>query len=268
MQVRTVGLAGLGAIGNVIARSLAAGMPSLELVAVSALHRERAEKLMSTFPNPPPVLSLVELCDSDIVVEALPSEVFDNIADPAIEAGKVFIPCSAGALLSRPDLFKRAAKSGSRIIIPTGAIAGLDAIAALARGSVYEVILESRKPPKGFSGARYLIDRNIDVQNVDQPVLVFDGNAIEACKHFPANANVAAALALAGVGPSLTRVKIWADPNVKRNIHSIHVNAESARLTIVVENVPSDESPRTSKLASLSVLACLARLVAPLRVGS
>lgn len=268
MQIRTVGLAGLGAIGNVIARSLAAGVPGLELIAVSASHREQAQQLVSSFPKPPRVVSLAELCDADIVVEALPSKVFDEIAEPAIEAGKVFIPCSTGALLSRADLINRAAKSGSRIIIPTGAIAGLDAVAALARSSVYEVMLESRKPPKGFLGVQYLIDRKIDFRSIDQPVLIFDGNAVEACKHFPANANVAASLALAGVGPSLTRVKIWADPNIDRNVHSIHMDAEGARLAIVVENVPSDENPRTSKLASLSVLACLARLVSPLRVGS
>jgi aspartate dehydrogenase len=101
-----------------------------------------------------------------------------------------------------------------------------------------------------------------------EATLVFEGNALEAAQHFPANANVAAALALAGIGPLRTRVQIWADPTISRNIHAIHVDAESARLSMTVENVPSESNPKTSKLAPLSILACLAGLVAPVRIGS
>ncbi|HST75865.1 MAG TPA: aspartate dehydrogenase domain-containing protein, partial [Acetobacteraceae bacterium] len=90
----------------------------------------------------------------------------------------------------------------------------------------------------------------------------------EAAAGFPANLNVAAALALAGVGPMRTKVEIWADPSVTRNTHTIRVEAASARLTMTIENVPSRENPRTGKITALSVLACLRGLVSTLKVGS
>lgn len=98
--------------------------------------------------------------------------------------------------------------------------------------------------------------------------MVFEGNALEAAAGFPANVNVAAALALAGVGPLRTRVQIWADPGAARNIHTIVVEAAAARLTMTIENVPSMENPRTGRITALSVLACLRGLVSTLKVGS
>jgi aspartate dehydrogenase len=98
--------------------------------------------------------------------------------------------------------------------------------------------------------------------------VVFEGNALDVAAGFPANVNVAAALALAGIGPLRTRVRIWADPGVDRNIHTIRVEADAARLTMTVENVPSEANPRTGKLTALSVLACLRGLTATLRIGS
>lgn len=99
-------------------------------------------------------------------------------------------------------------------------------------------------------------------------MLVFQGNAFDAAAGFPANVNVAAALALAEIGPVRTKVEIWADPTVSRNIHTIRVESEAARFTMTIENVPSEGNPRTGKLTALSMLACLRGLVSPLKVGS
>src|SRR5207302_9151148 len=99
------------------------------------------------------------------------------------------------------------------------------------------------------------------------PICVFSGSAREAAAGFPANVNVAAALSLAGIGPERTRMEIWADPTVDRNCHTIEVEADSARFTLTIENIPS-ENPRTGKIAALSALACLRKLAAPLRVGT
>ena len=100
------------------------------------------------------------------------------------------------------------------------------------------------------------------------PLRVFAGNARDAAAGFPANVNVAAALALAGIGPMRTRVEIWADPGLTRNVHIIRVEAEAARFTMRIENVPSDDNPKTGKITPLSMLACLRGLVSPLKVGS
>jgi aspartate dehydrogenase len=139
---------------------------------------------------------------------------------------------------------------------------------AAAEGEVASVTIESRKPPRGLVGAPYLEKHDIDVLTVNAPTVIFEGNAFDAAAGFPANVNVAAALALAGIGPLRTTVRIWADPGVDRNIHTIRVEAAAARLTMTVENVPSEINPRTGKLTPLSVLACLRGLTATLKVRS
>jgi aspartate dehydrogenase len=145
---------------------------------------------------------------------------------------------------------------------------GLDAVRAAAEGPVESVTIITRKPPAGLEGAPYLIRHDIDVAGLAAPLMVFEGNAFDAAAGFPANVNVAAALALAGIGPTRTRVQIWADPGVTRNTHTIKVEAEAARFTMTIENVPSEDNPRTGKLTALSVLSCLRGLVSTLKVGS
>jgi aspartate dehydrogenase len=130
------------------------------------------------------------------------------------------------------------------------------------------VSIETRKPPTGLVGAPYLERHGIDVTNLTEPLLVFEGNALDAAAGFPENVNVAAALAMAGIGPIRTQVRIWADPGVERNIHTIRVEADAARFSMTIENVPSAENPKTGRLTALSVLACLRGLVSPLKVGS
>ena len=103
---------------------------------------------------------------------------------------------------------------------------------------------------------------------ITTPTVIFEGNAFDAAAGFPANVNVAAALALAGIGPQRTTVRIWADPTVTRNTHTITVEAAAARLTMTIENVPSADNPRTGRITPLSLLACLRGLVAPLKVGT
>jgi aspartate dehydrogenase len=130
------------------------------------------------------------------------------------------------------------------------------------------VTIETRKPPGGLEGAPYLVERGISLAGIGSEQLVFEGNATQAAAGFPANLNVAAALALAGIGAARTRVRIIADPTVTRNIHTIRVESEAARFTMTIEGVPSAENPRTGRLTPLSLLACLRGLVSPLKVGS
>jgi aspartate dehydrogenase len=264
----SVAIGGLGAIGLDLARALDRGVPGLRLVAVSAHDKLRAAANVAGFAAPPAVVKLAELAQADIVVEAAPAAVFEAIAGPAIAAGRIFVPSSVGALLPRMHLIEQARASGARIIVPTGALLGLDAVRACAEGGVTSVTIETRKPPGGLVGAPYLSQHGIDVLAVSEATCIFRGNALDAAAGFPANVNVAAALALAGIGPLLTQVEIWADPAVDRNMHTIRVEADAARLTMTVENVPSEANPRTGKLTPLSVLACLRGLVSTLKVGS
>lgn len=268
-MTKTVAIAGLGAIGLPLARALdARAVDGLQLVAVSCRDRAKGQDALSGFIAPPPIVGLDELAEADIVVEAAPAAVFEKVALPAIEAGRVFVPASVGALLPRMHFVKLALASGARIVVPTGALLGLDAVRAAAEGPVNSVTLETRKPPKGLAGAPYLKKNGIDVLAITEPRIVFQGNALEAAAGFPANVNVAAALALAGIGPVRTKVRIWADPRVTRNIHTVEVDSEAAHFTMTIENVPSDENPKTGRITALSMLACLRGLVSPLKVGS
>jgi len=160
-----------------------------------------------------------------------------------------------------------AKERGGQIIIPTGALLGLDAVTAAAEGQIRAVRMITRKPPRGLVGAPYLDERGIVVDNLSEPLCVFRGTAREAAAGFPANVNVAAALSLAGIGPDRTQTEIWADPGVERNCHTIEVEADSAKFTLAIENVPS-ANPRTGRITALSVLAALRKMHAPLRVGT
>lgn len=264
-----VGLGGLGAIGLPVARRLAAGLPGLALVAVSARDLGRAEARLGQFGIAVPAVPLAALAErADIVVESVPAASFRAVAEPAIDAGRLFLPLSVGALLDHPDLIDRARRSGARIIVPTGALVGLDAVRAAAEGEIRSVRLVTRKPPGGLAGAPYLVERGISLAGLDRPLKLFEGTAREGARGFPANLNVAAALALAGIGPDRTRLEIWADPALEHNTHRIELDADSVRLTLTIENVPSPENPRTGRLTPLSVIACLRGLTDTVRIGS
>ena len=267
-MTQTVAIAGLGAVGLPLARALDAGVDGLRLIAAAARDNARAQDRVSAFRKPPRIVSLADLATADIVVEAAPAALLEQIAIPAIEAGRTLVVISAGALLPRMRLIDRARQTGARIIVPTGGLVGFDAVRAAAEGNVASVTIETRKPPAGLAGAPYLADNAIDLTGLAQPLRVFQGNAYDAAQGFPANVNVAAALALAGIGPERTRCEIWADPTVTRNTHTIRVEADTARLTMTIENVPSAENPRTGRIVAPSVLACLRGLVSTLKVGS
>lgn len=264
-----VGIGGFGSIGRTVARALDRGIPGLVLGAVSARDRDKAEANLEGYARKVPVVGLGELPAScDLIVECAPAAVFDEVATAAIEAGKLFMPLSVGALLPRQALIERARQTGARIIVPSGALLGLDAVRAAAEGTIHSVRMITRKPPLSLEGAPYLKANNIDLNAIDTPTRIFEGTAREGAAGFPANVNVAAALSLAGIGPDLTRLEIWADPSVSRNIHQIVVEADSARFELKIENVPSEENPRTGKITALSVIAALRGLGATLRVGT
>ncbi len=263
-----VGLAGLGAVGREVARRLEAGIPGLILAAVAVRDREKAGRTLSRLGNGIAVVAAKELAATcDVVMECLPAALFREVAVPAIERGRIFMPLSVGQLLEHWDLVERARATGARILVPTGALVGLDAVRAAAEGEIRSVKMVTRKPPGGLEGAPYLREHGIALENLKAPLKVFDGSAREGARGFPANLNVAAALSLAGIGPDRTRLEIWADPALDRNTHEIEVDADSARFTMKIENVPS-ENPRTGKITALSAVAALRGLVSEIKIGT
>ena len=263
-----IGVAGVGAIGRKVCAALDAGIPGCTLAGVTARDREKAERFLKALVAPAPVLDLDGLiAASDVIIEASTQAHLAEIAPRVLGAGKDLIVLSCGGLLGREEWVALARENGCRILVPSAAIAGLDGVKGARVGAITAVTMETRKPPRGLEGAPWIVQQKIDLAALTGETLVFEGSATEACRAFPANVNVVAALSLAGVGPELTRICVYAVPGMTMNQHRIRVEGEFGRLAIEVENVPS-ENPRTGKLSYLSTIALLRDLGAPLRVGT
>jgi aspartate dehydrogenase len=268
MTSTRIAVAGLGAIGRALARRLAQGVPGLTLACVAVRDRGKAETWMKEEGIACPIAALADMPHhADLAVEAAPAALVEEICRPMLEAGKKVMVLSAGALLPRPELIELAKERGGQIIVPTGALIGLDAVTAAAEGTIHSVRMTTRKPPKGLAGAPYLEENGISVEGLNEAKRVFSGTAREAAAGFPANVNVAAALSLAGIGPDRTMIDIWADPAVTRNCHTIEVESDSALFSMTIENIPS-ENPKTGRITALSALAALRKLHSPLRIGT
>ena len=268
-MAKRVGIAGLGAVGMACARALDDGIAGLELTAVSARDLERARIRTEGFRSPPRVVEAPLLCEhADVIVECVPAGAFREVALPTLEAGRVFVTISVGALLSHWDLVDRAANAGARIHVPTGALLGLDAVQAARLGTIHSVRMVTTKPPGGLAGAPHVEKEGIDLESLTEATRIFTGSAREGAAAFPANVNVAAALGLAGLGPDATELEVWADPGIESNQHEIIVESDSARMALRIQNVPSAENPRTGKIVALSVLATLRKLTATLVIGT
>jgi aspartate dehydrogenase len=262
-------IVGLGAIGKTLVEKLrGGGVPGIALVAVAARDGETAKRYLADVDGSIRVVSIADLPEvADLAIECAPAAILDQIARPMLDAGKRVMVLSVGALLGHDDLIEVARQRGGQIMVPTGALLGLDAVAAAAEGAIRSVRMRTTKPVKGLLGAPYLVEHGIDIAPIARPMKVFEGTAREAAKGFPANLNVAVALSLAGIGPDRTVLEIWADSNLDRNIHQIWVEADSASFEMTIRNVPS-QNPKTGKITPLSVIAALRKLGAPLRVGS
>jgi aspartate dehydrogenase len=256
VQIR-VAIAGLGAIGLSVAQALAQGIEGFVLVAVSAKNRAAAKQRLSDLSISAPVLSVEDLeSQADLLIESAPAHLLPDLARAFLSKGKSIVVLSVSALADHLDLIDLARATGAQIFVPSGALLGLDAVAAAAQGTIHSVQLVTRKPPAGFG-----------LSNITVPKCNFAGSAREAAQKFPANMNVAVALGLAGIGLDATGVEIWADPAVSRNVHAVTVHSDCATFSMSIENVPS-ENPKTSRITALSVVALLRKMRAPLRIGS
>jgi aspartate dehydrogenase len=263
-----VAVVGLGAIGGKVVEALDRGIDGLALAAVSVQSPAKHAEFLARLKARPDILPIDALAAiADIVIECAPARLVRPVVAPFVASGKTAIVLSAGALLENEDLIELAKQNGGQIVVPTGALIGLDAVTAAAEGRIHSVRMVTRKPVQGLVGAPYLVENNIRIESITEPLKIFEGSAREAAKGFPANLNVAVALSLAGLGPDRTRLEIWADPALTRNTHRIEVESDSARFSMTIENVPS-ENPRTGLITALSVIACLRKQRAALRVGT
>jgi aspartate dehydrogenase len=265
-----IGIAGMGAIGLRVAQELdRGGIPGCELAGICARNADRAAEANATLSQPVPVYDLSEIANHcDVIIETLPPQLFMDLATPVVQAGKELVVLSASQLLGQDALFDLAGKTGARIVIPSGAMLGLDAIKGAAVGELKSVVIETRKPVAGLAKAPYVIDNNIDLSNLSEPLLVLGGAVTDVAKVFPANVNVAVAVSLAGFGPEKTRMEVWADPALDKNKHTVRVVSDSSDFEMTIQNRPSEENPATGKITALSVIALLREKTSVLQVGT
>ena len=244
-----IGIIGFGSIGSYLAANLKDEVAWV--VDSEEAARKRAENIGFAAHAAIPA----KCGGAGLVVEAASQKAVPLLAEclPFCDVMAMSVGAFADkALLER--MTGAAKKSGRKIYLPSGAIGGTDAIAAVG-GQAREVLLETTKPPSSLG-------RSDKARTV-----IFEGNAAEACRLYPKNVNVSATLSLAGIGFEKTRVRIVSDPAVSKNTHKIIVESPAGRMSLEFENLPSKENPKTSALAAMAALCRIRKIKETLQIG-
>lgn len=257
-----VGLIGLGTIGGSVARLAAYHAPDQIAFVGALVHddaRERGSGLPPIFASAEALLAV----EPDVVVEAGGHDALALHGPAILRAGCDLVMVSVGAL-ARPEVYdaiSAAARAGnSRAIVASGAVGALDAISSAALGGLDRVTHTTRKPPHTLLAP----DEATALREARE---IFRGSAREGALRFPESINVAAAVALAGIGLDRTEVCVIADPAVTRNQHEIVAEGAFGSLRFAIENVPSESNPKTGRLVALSIVQTLLRRRAALVIG-
>lgn len=266
-----IGILGCGAIGSRIARSIKTECDDLASVtALFDINPLKAANLSKYIPNKNTVqrtyAQLLDHCD--LVVEAVNAPDTHELIRQALLAKKDVLVMSVGKLLDSEAILKLAQKQDCRLLIPSGAIAGIDAIKAAALGKIAQVTLTTRKPIYGFADNAYVQQKKINLSQIVKETVLFDGNVKEAVKCFPQNLNVAATIALASCAKDKIRIRITTSPEFKVNSHEIEVVGAFGRMVTKTENVVCPDNPKTSYLAVLSAIVTLKQYLGQVRIGT
>ena len=205
---------------------------------------------------------------ADLLIEAASPKAVSEMLPEIVRRRKSLMALSAGGLLQNAPLLRRATRLRVPIYLPSGALGGLDAVKAARIGRLKSVTLTTRKSPEALAGAPGIARKKINLSSLKKPRVIFSGSAAQAVGDFPKNINVAATLALAGLGATRTRVKIIAEPGLQANVHEVTAVGSFGKLTVRTENKPSLENPKTSQLAVYSAVATLRQILEPLRIGT
>jgi len=266
-----VGIVGCGTIGSELARALERDYRHVaRVVALVDPQRPHALRLQQQLSSRPPIVSLPELIRrSQLVLETATAAVAARVVRLALTAHRDVLVMSTGGLLAAPASWQRAARrSRGRLYIPSGALAGIDGIKAMAVGTIRAIRLTTRKPPRALADAPLVRARGLKLAGLRTPKVLFDGSPRDAIRAFPQNANIAATMFLAcGAKSQAARVRVVADPALTRNIHELDIEGDCGRIRVQIESRPSS-NPKTSELAVRSALAALRQLFEPVRIGT
>ncbi|MFH2144932.1 MAG: aspartate dehydrogenase domain-containing protein [Candidatus Omnitrophota bacterium] len=265
-----IGIVGLGSIGSYLAGEIVKRYKKkVYLAGVCERDAGRVEALRRSLKKNIRTFTISQLCKKcDLVIEAAGTAAAGDVAEQAVKYGKDVMIMSVGGLLNKPKLIKKIEKKKIRLYVPSGAIAGLDALKAARMDRIDKVTLVTKKPIAGLSGANFIRKNKINLAKIKKEMKIFEGTAEEAVKGFPKNINVAAILSLAGIGAKKTRVCIIASRKLSRNTHTIEIEGNFGKIISCTENVPSEQNPKTSKLAMLSALATLDSILSNIKLGT
>ncbi|WP_417328736.1 aspartate dehydrogenase [Halomonas cupida] len=253
---------GYGAMGAEVHRLLPEGMELSWVVVPEAFAAQIRDRLNGQVT----VLSSIEQCNEtpDLVVECAGQPGLAEHGEAVLRRGLTMAVVATGALADEA-LYQRLAQAardgGGRIQLLSGAIAGMDGLAAAREGGLDEVVYEACKAPRSWQGSH--AEKLIDLAAVSERTVFFEGDAGEAARLFPANSNVAATIALAGLGMRNTRVQLAVDPATRRNTHRIHASGRFGEFSIELNGHPLESNPKTSTLAALSVVRACRQALEP-----
>ena len=269
-----VGILGGGTIARLVLEHIEAGAPGESSVSAlmgrSASSRGRGLAVEYGVPYVTTLEALIAT-RPEVVIEAASHDAVRDHVERLLATGIAVIVLSGGALADdglRERMETAARGSGALLYVPSGGIGGLDALKAACIAGVDEVTIAVTKPPAAWKGIPYVENLKIDLDRLHESRVLFDGAARDGVPHFPANVNIAAVLALSGIGFDRTRLKVVADPALKYNTHYIEVRGASGNISIKLENVPAPENPKTAWLACYSALAALNAAKNPVRYGT
>ncbi len=265
-----IGIIGYGAMGKILAQAIADGKAGeVSLVAVMDVFNESPsgeEEAPAYFTQIKPFLEV----EMDAVVETASQSALKEYASQVVISGKHLIAMSTGAFSDTTfldELRNLTLKYNRMVILPSGAIGGLDALMAAGIEEIYEVTITSTKPTRALLGGLSALDRDFDLTELTEPILLYEGPAEDAVTKFPHNVNVAATLSLAGIGLGRTKVRLIADPRATQNTHRIDVQGVFGELHMEFILFPSPTNPKTSYLAALSAIRSVKNLTESFRVG-
>lgn len=269
-----VALLGCGTIGSFVLDFLAEGkIPGCEPVAVylrSAESRGRDHLEELGIPWVTDLEKLLEF-QPDVVVEAATHEAMEAMGPGILSRGVHFIPMSLGAFVDSAlmdEMLSAAQKGGSRLHIPSGGIGALDALQAAVLGGADKVTMTTRKYATTWKGIQIVEEMGLDLDNLAEPALLFEGPARECVKKYPQSINIAAALSIAGIGFDKTIIRIFADPHVEYNTHEIQWEGPAGKVTVLFENTPVPSNPKTTYQACLSALSLLKGMTGYSTIGA
>jgi aspartate dehydrogenase len=271
-KILKIGIVGCGAIGSYLAETILNRFnEEAELSAIFDIQTEKLSILSDRLANKKLIaLNLEDLIlKSQLVIEATHTSSAYEIAQRAISFQRHIMVMSVGGILKRFFELKELAKEKKvKLLIPSGAICGIDGLKAMALSKIEKVLLTTRKNPKAFKGNIYLLRKKINLDKIREDTLLFSGNASEAIRFFPQNINICATLAIVVGDPKKIEVRIIASPHIDKNIHELEIESNAGKIFTRCENVVCPQNPKTSFLAVLSAIACLKDFIESFKIGT